>query len=316
MKRAFLLLVPVLLLAASGCRRIPLYDPRSGVYLKPDIHLNTDPPLADDPALEGDPALRDKVRGTMPELLRACFYDAQTHALVADDFLPPEGGFVDLPAGTYDMIVYSLGAEVCRVEETGTRAGACASSSLTEDAGQPVIFEPDHIFAGAKEKIVIPVRAESDAPVRIEVGLTTLLETYALEVRTIRNADRIAKIDVYITGQAPSKYLWDRRLPFRSCAIRLPAEADLEKGVLRVLFNTFGKTPQGLSDVYLNILISSMDGGRYMWVFDMTGQFDNPDNDGHTLIIDQDLTVPEGDLGGFRPDVRDWGEDIIYVPVR
>ena len=333
MRRIFLLLTLLCLFPATGCKRIELYDPLSDIYLKLDLKLNTDVKLNDDIDLEGDAALREKVYGKMPEKVRACFYNAETHTLVAEDFLPPTGGFINLPAGTYDIIVYSLGTEVTQTTGTESRGGAYAFTSelgatmtiRSRSEGdpsvnqtishQPIIYEPDHIFVGTKENVVIPVRAEIDKPLVIEMEMTTLLETYSLEVRNIQGVERIEKIQVYITGQAKAKALWDRRFPSTICAIYFPTEVNVDKGNLYTVFNTFGKFPGAHNDVKLNVLIQGVDGGRYQWSYDVTDQFDNPDNVNHALIIEEDMIIPEKAEDGFHPNVQDWDTEIIYVPV-
>lgn len=333
MRRIFLLLTLICIFPVTGCKRIALYDPQSGIYLKLDLKLNTDVKLNSDIDLEGDAALREKVYGKMPEQVRACFYDAQTHALIAEDFLPPTGGFIDIPAGTYDIIVYSLGTEVTQTEGTASRAGAYAYTnqigtlqikSKNEDdpeaeptiSHQPVIYEPDHIFVGTKENVVIPIISTLDKTMIIEMEMTTLLETYSLEVRKIEGAERIKSIDVYITGQAPSKFMWDRRFPSKISAIYFPTTVNADKGNLYTVFNTFGKFPGAHNDVYLNVLVTGVNGGRYQWIYDVTDQFDNPDNVNHALIIDKEpITIPETKDDGIRPNVDDWDPIIIPVPL-
>ncbi len=332
MRRIFLLLTLLCLFPATGCKRIPLYDPLSDVYLKLNLKLNTDVKLNDDIDLEGDAALREKVYGKMPEQVRACFYDTQTHALMAEEFLPPTGGFINVPAGTYDIIVYSLGTEATRVEGTASRAGANAFTSQlgitikaknnanpSEESTighQPVIYEPDHIFVGTKENVIIPIHSEIDKTHYIEMEMTTLLETYSLEVRNIEGAERIKSIDVYITGQAPSKHMWDRRFPSKISAIYFPSEPKAEEDRLYTVFNTFGKFPGAHNDVILNVIVTGVDGGQYQFTYDVTDQFDNPDNINHALIIDDEkIVIPDKNAGGFRPDVKDWDIEIIPVPI-
>ena len=317
-----------LLVLAPACKRIPLYDPRSDVYLKLDIRLATDVRLSADIDYDSYPELQEKVLGRRPESVRVCFYDTGTHELVAEDLLPAEGGFIDVPAGTYDLMVYSLGSEATRVSDTGTRAGAYAftggaGSKVRTRAGDgegpgteyPVIYEPDHLFAGCIPGVVIPVHADIDRTVGLECEMTTLLETYTFEVRFVEGAERIREADVYITGQTPGKYLWDRRFPNKACALRFRSQVDAGKGHLFSVCNTFGKLPGVRNDVYLNVLATSQDGGRYQWTFDVTDQFDNPDNTGHEIIVEERIVVPESGAGGFLPTVGDWNAEIIEVPI-
>ena len=323
-----LLIAAIIVCSISSCRRIPLYDPVSSVYLRLDIKLNTDVVLNDDIDIEGNAELKEKVHGKMPETVRACFYSTETHKLVVEEFLPPEGGFVDIAAGTYDIIVYSLGNEVTRTDGTDTRAGSHALTSetgatvrITYDADDTkgledykAIHEPDHIFVGTKENAEVPVHAEHDETVIIDIRMTTLLDTYSLEVKYVEGAGRIQKADVYITGQAPSRFMWDRRFPSTPCALYFQSNVDEKKGNLYTVFNTFGKFPNAHNDVYLNVLVTDIQGGRHQWVYDVTDQFDDPDNHTHQIIIDDPIKIPE-DEGGFTHDVTDWKDEAIYVPL-
>ena len=318
-----------MLTAMYSCRRIPLYDPVSTVYLRLDLKLNTDVVLNQDLNIEGNPVLKEKVHGKMPETVRACFYSTDTHKLVAEEFLPAEGGFVDIPAGFYDIIVYSLGTEITRTKDTESRAGANAFTSETgatvritygtdEDTkaieDYKVFHEPDHLFTGIKENAEVPVRAEHDDIVIIDVEMRTLLDSYSLEVRYVEGAGRIQKADVYITGQSPSRYLWDRRFPNKSGAIYFQSEINESKGNLYTVFNTFGKFPGAHNDVYLNVLVTDTQGGKYQWVYDVTDQFDNPDNHTHQIIIEDPIVIPDNN-DGFIHDVTDWKDEVIYVPL-
>jgi hypothetical protein len=177
-----------------------------------------------------------------------------------------------------------------------------------------IIFEPDHIFTGTRANVDIPIHAAEDGPVVIDVEMTTLIDTYSLEVSYIEGAGRIQKADVYITGQAPSKYMWDRRFPNNPCAIYFESVIDPKKGHLLTVFNTFGKFPNARNGVYLNVLVTDVTGGRYQWVYDVTDQFDNPDNATHEIIIEDRIVIPEGG-GGFTHEVNDWDTEVIYVPL-
>lgn len=339
MKKTVIVLLALCLLLLGACKRIPLHDPATDVYLKLDIQLRMDVQVSPDIDLDVHPELKDKIIGKMPETVRACFYDSETHKLVSEDFLPAEGGFINLPSGVYDMIIYSLGTENTQVAGTDTRAGAYAYSSQTgskvkvkdiiqEDALSsappepeisefPVIYEPDHLFV-ARQQVVIPVHSTTESQtIVIESEARSIVETYSLEVKNIVGAGNIQSADVYVTGQIPARYLWDLHYPNSVCAIYFPSVIDEEKGHLFTVFNTFGKYPGRTANVYLNVLVTTEGGGQYQWVFDVTDQFDNPDNTTHEIIIDEDVVIPDpgSDSGGFMPTVSDWGVEIIDVPL-
>ena len=338
MKRiaAYILLAGLILFALSSCLRIPLYDPEANVYLKLSIKLNTDVQLNEDLDIEGNTVLEEKVYGRMPERVRACFYDITTHKMVMETFLPAEGGFVEIPAGTYDLIVYGLGTRSTQVTAEETRAGGYAFTNSTNTRvrvvsrggsgeegeegessiiDQVVIREPDHIFVGRREAIVVPVKAEMDKTVVIECELESLVETYSFEIRNVIGAERISKADIYITGQAPSRYLWDGRRPNRPSAIYFQADINEKKGHIYTVFNTFGKYPGMNNYVFLNVRVADISGNLYQWEFDVTDQFDNPDNIYHEIIIDEVMEIPEdgSGVGGLDPVVRDW--QVIEIPI-
>lgn len=326
---ALALLLALALTVAPSCRRIPLYDPESGVYIKTDIRLAIDVELSADFEIEGHPDLEAKVYGKMPEMIRACFYDVHTHNLVYEEYLPAAGGFVGIGPGEYDLIVYSLGTEETQVTGTGYRGtsyaftpkfGASLKMNGSNGDGLPpmgIIYEPDHLFVGRVSDVVIPVRPAGGEPIVIEVTMPSLIETYTLEVINVVGAGNIQQADIYITGQAPGKYLWDAHADVNPTAIYFRSYIDTSKGHLFSVFNTFGKLPGIMANCYLNVLVTTNGGGKYQWVFDLTDQFDDPDNTGHELIIDEDIIIPdEGDgPGGFRPVVRDWDVEIVYVPI-
>jgi hypothetical protein len=326
--KTFLILM-FALTCITSCKLIPLYDPTTNVYLRLDLKLNTDIILSEDVDIEGNPALRDKDHGIVPQTVRACFYDYETHKLIAEDFLPPEGGFVNVPAGLYDIIVYSLDSEITRTGSTDSRGEAHAYTNETGAtvriytkgeadtkaiSDYKVIYEPDHIFVGTKDCTEIPVQAVHDDITVIDIEMTTILETYSLEVKHIEGAGRIQKADIYITGQAQSKFMWDRRYRSNPCAIYFQSEMNPEKGHLFTVFNTFGKYPNAHNDVYINVLVTDISGGKYQWIYDVTDQFDDPDNNTHEIIIEDRIIIPEGG-DGFTHEVNDWDSEIIYVPL-
>lgn len=327
MKHRFLPYFVLLTLSLLSCHRIPLYDPDSSIYLKLELKLDMDVKVPDYVDLAAYPDLAAKVHCAKPTSVRACFYDVETHRLAAEDFVGGDGGFIDLAAGTYDMIVYNLGNENTRVTATETRGGAYAYTSglntrvkvtkagTSQVREYDVIYEPDHLLVGRMEQVVIPVHETGENKrVVIEDNMSTLLETYSFEMPNIQGAERIKTVDIYITGQAPSRYLWDKRYPTRPVAIWFPAKIEPSAGRLYSVFNTFGKFPDSQSDVFLYVRMTNGQGGLFQWTFDVTDQFNNPDNTDHTIIIDDHVEIPEeGSDGGFTPTVNDWNAEIIDI---
>ena len=334
---SFLLPLCVLLLAlAAGCKRIPMYERGAGIYLRVTVDQSLDPAQEAHLDFDARPELRDKVVGKMPELVRACFYDAVSHDLVAEDFLPATGGFVDVPAGAYDLIVYSLGTESTQVSGTESRAGGFASTSATgarvklqavptkddpDQGGEPasseqaVLFEPDHLFVGKIAGAMVPVRPEEAEGVVLDVTLSRLSESWTVEVIDVEGAERIQKAEIYITGQAAGRYLWDARSATRPCALGFGCDVDVAKGQLFSAFNTFGRHSDPETEVIVNVLVTTTGGVRCRYVYDVTDQWLNPDNSVHRIIVDELMEIPGDDYqgGGFSPVVNDWDGEAIDI---
>ena len=62
----------------------------------------------------------------------------------------------------------------------------------------------------------------------------------------------------------------------------------------------------------------STEDGRFRWQYDVTDQWDNPDNTGHLIIVTEHIDIPEPGSGadtGFGPGVENWNEHVIDITV-
>ena len=91
---------------------------------------------------------------------------------------------------------------------------------------------------------------------------------------------------------------------------------DIEGGELVTIFNTFGKQPNSYNYVLLSINQTSTYPGLE-FVFDVTDQFDNPDNTNHVIIVSDEIDVPDPGSGGggLDPEVSDWDEEHKNVDI-
>ena len=313
-----------------SCRHIPLYDPDAGLYLDFNITEGPSSVLTQD-IMDGIPTVENRrIMGEMPQLIIVDVYDAATHELVLEEYLPPRGGFVNIEQGTYSIIAYGCNSEVNRFDGTSSLGSARALTSeigsvlkftKTDGEGEkthiqyPIIYEPDHIFVATAEDVVILPKADRKGTVRLEMKANTLLESYTFEAVNVKGVEHISRLTCYVTGQVPSRYMWDRHWPSDICAIPVEAAVDQETGHIIAAFNTFGKHPQAFANVFLNVMVENYSGGMYQWIYDVTGQFDDPDNVDHNLVITDEIFVPDSDAGGFTPDVNDWSGEIIHVPL-
>ncbi len=324
----------LLLVLAAGCQRIPMHERGAGIYLRVSIDQSLDPAMSALLDFDARPSQRDIVVGKKPELVRVCFYDAVSHELVAEDFLPAEGGFVDIAAGVYDVIVYSLGTEATQVSGTEVRAGGYAFTDPTgirvkllsaqakeEDDDpigteeQPVIFEPDHLFVGKIAGARVSLHPDDAEPEVLVTELSRISESWILEIEDIVGAAHIQKAEVYVTGQAAGRFLWDGRTTNHPCALGIETEIDIQRRRLFSVFNTFGKYPQPDCDVMVYVLVTTNSNAHCLYVYDVTDQWLNPDNSAHLIRIRDRMEIPGDDYHGndFNPVVTDW--DGVEIPV-
>ena len=324
----------LLLVLAAGCQRIPMHERGAGIYLRVSIDQSLDPAMTALLDLDARPSLHERIVGKKPELVRVCFYDAVSHELVAEDFLPVEGGFVNVAAGVYDVIVYNLGTEATQVSGTEVRAGGYAFTDPTgirvkllsaqakeegdEPIGteeQPVIFEPDHLFAGKMAGAMVSVRPDDAEPEVLATELSCISESWILEIADIVGAEHIQNAEVSVTGQAAGRFLWDARTTNHPCALGLETEIDVEQGRLFSVFNTFGKYPQPDCDVMVYVLVTTNSNAHCLFVYDVTDQWLNPDNSAHLIRIGERMEIPGDDYhgSGFNPVVIGW--DGVEIPV-
>jgi hypothetical protein len=328
------ILVILLLVLAAGCQRIPMHERGAGIYLRISVDQSLDPAMTALLDFDARPSLRDIVVGKKPELVRVCFYDAVSHELVAEDFLPAEGGFVNVAAGVYDVIVYSLGTEATQISGTEVRAGGYAFTDPTgirvkllsaqakeegdEPIGteeQPVIFEPDHVFAGKIAGAMVSVHPDDAEPEVLATELSRISESWILEIADIVGAAHIQKAEVYVTGQAAGRIIWDGRTTNHPCALGLETEIDIQRGRLFSVFNTFGKYPQPDCDVMVYVLVTTNSNAHCLYFYDVTDQWLNPDNTAHLIRIGDRIEIPGDDYhgSGFNPVVTGW--DGVEIPV-
>ena len=93
---------------------------------------------------------------------------------------------------------------------------------------------------------------------------------------------------------------------------------DVQNQRLYTIFNTFGKLPGEENKIFLDITVTDSGGGQYRYVYDVTDQFDDPDNIDNQLIIDGEIIdIPKAEHGGggFQPSVDEWEREDIDVPL-
>lgn len=325
-----------------SCQRIPLYERYTNVKLELEVLLDMENEVSPSVPTELDDEYLRKVNGEMPEYVEALFYDPNTHQLVKSQILDAKGGFLDLPSGDYDMVVYSFGTESTQIGSHNHRLEAEAfTSDISEQMASkmawyksvhdftkvdtkgyeddPIIHEPDHLYVGRKYGINIPAFTTRNETVTIKATARTIIDVYCLEVLGVKGTENIDIVEAFITGQIKSNYFGRGERSSDPATIYTDMRIDHQNRRLYSVFETFGKLPGETNNIYLDITVKDSDGGQYRYIFDVTDQFDDPDNVNHRLIIDatEIIDIPDSKNagGGLSPSVDEWQDEIIDVPL-
>lgn len=309
------------LLGLSACRA-KLHDPITDTYVQVSFTLESGVKIPEGFPVN-NPLFADKIVGKQPTTLRLLFYNVETMELEAEEFLPAEGGFVVVEPGTYNVFIYGMGTESSQISgidylnttyvttsATGMRvsmAGLTTKGATDYD----IFHEPDHLFAYKQENFVVSRHTASGAPLLIDANLTSLAKTYSFRLNNIEEIERIAKVEVIVTGQTPGFYVWDGRYPEnRRSAVSAPCLVDRERNTISTIFNSFGRLPG--EPVFAYLLITDYQGHTFQIIYDITDIIEDPSNP--IIEIDDPITIPDTE-GGFTQEVEDWDVEIVPIPL-
>ncbi len=313
------------LVCAASCKRVPLYDADSSVYL--NVQISTSTGIVAPEPLNGviPDGLRTKLDGRVPERLQVNFYDVETHKLVTKAYVGPTGGFVDITSGLYDVVVYNIDSDATRAggvenlvsayaytAEDGTRVFGKYDHDISSVPQETftLIREPDHFYVGRREDVLIPEHSAEDETIVINITANTLVDAYILRVLNVNGIENFGAAKAYFTGQVRAREIWDGRNILEPAAIAVNCGAARGLGEIYSVFNTFGKYPGASGRLFLNIDVANSSGDKREYVFDVTDQFDNPDNTNHVIMVTERIDIPKpgSSSGGLAPDVDDWDE--------
>lgn len=315
-----ILTIATLLICLTGCEFIPLYDLEGNVVVNITYNLEQQVNVRQgfDPA--GVSAFSEKVHGKLPEYVQIQFYEADTHAIVIDQYIDASGGILNVPPGFYDILIYSLNTKVTEVTGS-TLSGKYAYTEMTSrtyDIGKyrKIIAEPDHLYVtGLNNVEVLPIKDDIHTITYIDVTASSILETWTIEMTDVEGLEYIAGCELFITSQEGRSFLLGDRKGNQPGALKINAYPDFNGKRLYSVFNTFGRYENFTEKVTAVLKITNTAGNEYLFEYDVTDQFDDFENVGHNLVINQHIVIPDdgGTGGGFDPVVNPWWDPVIVI---
>lgn len=308
-----------ILFCSAGCKFIPLYELEGNVVLDIDYQLEQQVYVREGFDPDNVAAFNEKVHGKMPEDIQVLFYEAETHEIVVNRFMEATGGVLEVPTGRYDVLVYSLGTAVTRVEGSA-RSSVLAATEMTTryyeiGSSMKVITEPDHLYTARFENIAVgPVVDDIHTVTYLDTTAFSILDTWTFEMIDVEGMEYISNCEAFISTQEGREFLWGSREGNQPGSVKISIRPDFQTGRLYSIFNTFGRYMNYGQKVKAVLLVTNNGGDEYLFEFDVTDQYDDPDNVGHNIVVSEKLTIPKGQGGGgFEPVVDPWWDPEIIT---
>ena len=309
-----------IMFCTAGCKFIPLYELEGNVVLDIDYQLEQQVYVREGFDPDNVASFNEKVHGKMPEDIQVLFYEAETHEIVVNQFMEAEGGVLDVPTGRYDVLVYSLGTRVTRTEGSA-RSSVLATTEMTTNyklgtgTSAKVITEPDHLYTARFEGVAVgPVEDDIHTVTYLDTTAFSIEDTWTFEMVDVEGLEYISACEAFISTQEGREFLWGNREGNQPGSVKMSIRPDFRTGRLYSIFNTFGRYMNYGQKVKAVLLVTNNGGDEYLFEFDVTDQYDDPDNVGHNIVVSEKLTIPKGQGGGgFEPVVDPWWEPEIIT---
>ena len=324
----------------GSCKRIELYDYNRLVRL--DLCVDMSLEVMPDTSLFSKDADFDYWwQGRMPYHAEVLLYHPQTGKVISSQILPAQGGVLRVPDGDFDLVVYSLGTEWTQMQALSHKKQAEALTSevtllyadlfktvVCNDSAKsnenmdysyeqdPIVYSPDHVYVSANKQLHLLADLEQEE-LRLSDTIKTIVQVYSLEVLGVQGLEYVRQVDAFITGQVRSCYFAQPALSSDPATLYVRMKADVEHEKLYTLFGTFGKLPGAENKVYLDIILTDAGGECHRYVYDVTDQFDDENNDHNRLVISDSIVVPPSSFTGgpFDSAIEVWDGDTVKIVI-
>lgn len=250
-------------------------------------------------------------------------------------YLPKEGGTLEITQGEYKILGINSDTEATMVRgetnsstfELYTREASVLegmTSVLSGDApkaegteAQRTVLPPDPMYAVRGEGIIVLEDIDNGQVVLYPEEITSV---YTYEITNVKNLEYVSDVSGTLSGLSPSYYLEQGVPSPEYVTVPFSTKSD-GVSTLSGSFFTFGcsdaatKAPMGHQMVIYAIM---SDGSKVYHTFDVTDQVDGAENPKRVHIqldgLEFSEPIPGGD-GGFQPDVGEWEEVEVELPM-
>lgn len=330
------------LVLVTGCYRRPLLEPDHRAVLKVRVKYNNIPNVTTG-------IYNDKI--PVPEfhtdVLRVLFYNGAGSRILSEGFITErtvdaEGndivtGDVMLAPGNYRVLAYNFDTPSTLIRSEQKWEGITAFTDEIPESkyrslqgraleNEHIYYEPDHLFVARDANLY--VEAHSDVKV-IELDANTIIDTYYVQIR-VKNLEYAASATAVLTGLSATNTIGDNtRHQEESSALYIEMHKstderieDENKDVLCGVFNTFGRIEGVPSDLHITFQALTREGEYAEKTINMTPIFLSEDaRERRWLLIEEvwelpvPINPPGSGGGGFSPEVDDWDNEEVVIPI-
>lgn len=234
-----------------------------------------------------------------------------------DNFNEVEAYTENVPESLKKLYLEAIEAAKSSAGNGGTKAGD------DDDEIKNMVFEPDILMVAKNENEEIPYHTGIHT---IKTDASSIVESYYLQIK-VDGLKYVSTAHAVLTGVYGSNKFGreDGRIPGYSLYFSLnkaQSPRDDNADVLCCVFNTFGKIPDELNDLYVVFDVKTSYGTTQTHAFEISKKFLEPDCINHKwILIEETIKVeppPGGDDtggGGFDPVIEDWEEEIHDVVI-
>lgn len=260
---------------------------------------------------------------------------------VTSDYFPYDlsgrlGGSLGLGQGDYFLLARNAGTESIRYKnmekletaeaytrestiEEGTELLTRSAPTPPNTEGQPIVLEPDMLWAGTSELLKIGV---DDGELSTSISPLPRFVKFHVTFSNVQNLKYTAQFGASLSGVSQSVLLHSGKLSDQCAIIPFPMSSD---GVSSLSgdFISFGHCPHKDEGVYnqhiLTVYAVLADNQQWHYSVDVTDQIHDKDKNPSPYIINIEvseiipLPKPIVNGSGFHPEVDEWEDEEIYL---
>lgn len=293
-KHTLLLVLTGILIIASSCHRRDIEDlPTSSVFIKIDW----------------------KNLKAKTDFFYVLIYPRDIRIGTSKTFIESDGGYIQVPRGKFDLIIYSYDFEHIIVKQSDSFFGAYASTTVSDPERSYknsdyvdlksllILNSTDEVFyTGIFKNLEIN---EVGKEYNISIAPSNKIKNYEFRIK-VTNPENISRLYAIVTGFSGSYFLGSQSLANDLVAIH--SNMHLEGDYLVMYLNTFGKI-RGSENI-LTIKLLLLNGEERYYNFNTTSAINNLPNGGG-IMMDSivDIPVITGGSGGIGGEIIGWGNE-------